>query len=379
MQSIKGARRMKNNSLESLRGIAALGTALYHSVFLAAPRGNILMNAELFVDFFFVLSGFVLTMAYAQKVSQGMSFRVFAFLRLARLMPLHAFAMATWVVWAALAPGAFEGETHTLSRFVLNLSLLNAVGLMPVLSWNYPAWSIGAELVAYTAFWLVYARFGGRMNWVWALVISVAAYAVVLANGDTILRTNDFGGIRCIGGFFLGVAMYYLSAQIRVSKANSTAFEVLVVVGAIALLSMSPGAVWLELATVVSFAAVVFVFSGSSGAVTGVLNAPVLVFLGRISYSVYLLHALAFEIMFHQVWSGPVVLDYGANGGGRYFYATALAPILDAAVLGFVVLCAYGTWRWIEEPARKWSKQRVQHVSVTSQTPPTPGKEPDTA
>ncbi|KAJ55136.1 hypothetical protein ACMU_15380 [Actibacterium mucosum KCTC 23349] len=350
---------MKRGSLEALRGIAALGIALYHSVFLAAPRGNLLLNAEFFVDFFFVLSGFVMALAYAQKVAQGLSFPVFAFLRLARLLPLHVFVMGLWAAWAIIAPGPFAEQTHTIGRFFLNLSLLNAVGLMPVLSWNYQAWSIGAELVAYSVFWIVYARFGRHMNWAWALAVSALAYGIVLANGDTILRTHDLGAVRCVGGFFLGVAVYYLAAKIPSPRALGTRAEALAVLATIGALSMAPGPVVFELVTILALAGVVFVFSSSTGEIARFLNTPVMLFLGRVSYSVYMLHTLFFEIMFHHLWSGPVVLQYGADGSGRYFFATPLAPLVNTAVLAGVVGCAYVTWRWIEEPARKWSKRVV--------------------
>jgi len=78
---------LKFNSLESLRGIAAVTVALFHSGFVVGEKYPIIAQGPIFVDFFFVLSGFVIAFAYLQKVQQGLSIKTFTLLRFGRLYP----------------------------------------------------------------------------------------------------------------------------------------------------------------------------------------------------------------------------------------------------------------------------------------------------
>ena len=79
--------------LDAWRGIAALLVALErlhaHGVFYSLP---FVRNSYLFVDFFFVLSGFVIAHAYADKITDARSALTFALRRFGRLWPLHIFA-----------------------------------------------------------------------------------------------------------------------------------------------------------------------------------------------------------------------------------------------------------------------------------------------
>ena len=84
--------------LESLRGLAAIMVVLYHSPFrFAESSAPIVTNSYLFVDLFFVLSGFVMAYAYGDKIRGGMGFGEYVALRLGRLYPLHLFTLMLWV------------------------------------------------------------------------------------------------------------------------------------------------------------------------------------------------------------------------------------------------------------------------------------------
>lgn len=346
---------MKSVQLESMRGIAALAVAFYHSCFIAAPRSDIVMNSVFFVDFFFVLSGFVMALAYHARIWQGMGLTEFLVLRLGRLFPLHAFAMLLWVVWLALYPPELRGLNQTWQNFLANLLLVNAEGLTPSLAWNYPSWSIGAEMVAYLSFWGVAVALGRRLNlWV-ALAISGLAYAVLFWAGDTVHRTFDYGAVRCVGGFYLGVAVFCLHKKAAERLRPGTAVECAVLAAGLALLSHAPGDMAVELLTIVWFGVAVFVFARSGGAVSHLLAWQPLVFLGQISYSVYLLHALAYEVAFH-LSQAPLLLVDSAIDTARNYRLTPFAPLINLAILGGVILCSWCSWQRIEEPGRRWSK-----------------------
>src|SRR6266513_2571664 len=84
--------------LDSWRGIAACLVALFHLDAYSHLYGvPFLRNSWLFVDFFFVLSGFVIAANYQQRLRDGFGIGRFLFLRLGRLYPLHFAMLALFV------------------------------------------------------------------------------------------------------------------------------------------------------------------------------------------------------------------------------------------------------------------------------------------
>jgi peptidoglycan/LPS O-acetylase OafA/YrhL len=348
------------DTLESFRGLAALGVAAYHSNFLSSQGAGMWANAPLLVDFFFVLSGFVLCHAYRSRIADGMPLREFALLRLARVYPLHVAMLAVWVIWmtliAVLGQGPSWNDQDTVGSLIANLLMLNSVGLQSGESWNYPAWSIGAEFMAYLVFFWVIAGLGHRFNWRHALALSAVGYAVVVSgDGQSLQHTYDLGAMRCVGGFFLGVAVYFLH-EIRTSRIVGTAQEIAVTAACAALLLQPPGSVVTELATLASFAALVLVFARSDGAVSAVLRRGVPMYLGRISYAIYMVHALVFLAAFRVGWIGfdlQLVVVPSGSGVSRFMLVSPYAPMITVLVLGAVIGVAAVLHRTVEEPSRR--------------------------
>ena len=159
---------MKNkiNSLETLRGFAALAVAFYHfpsTSFLYIEKGY------LAVYFFFTLSGFVITLNYFDKISNIKDVFKFQIKRFFRLYPIHIFVLIIVLIIQLLkffllhfyeissASEAFTPEyNYNLSEFFRNVLLIQAVykdGYF--LSWNGAAWTISTEFYTYFFFWIV--------------------------------------------------------------------------------------------------------------------------------------------------------------------------------------------------------------------------------
>ena len=159
---------MKNkiNSLETLRGFAALAVAFYHfpsTSFLYIEKGY------LAVYFFFTLSGFVITLNYFDKISNIKFVFKFQIKRFFRLYPIHIFVLIIVLIIQLLkffllhfyeissASEAFTPEyNYNLSEFFRNVLLIQAVykdGYF--LSWNGAAWTISTEFYTYFFFWIV--------------------------------------------------------------------------------------------------------------------------------------------------------------------------------------------------------------------------------
>lgn len=352
---------MKYSALESWRGIAAIAIVIFHSPFRNGAGSDFLDNLPLFVDFFFVLSGFVMTYAYGQTIANGMGLGRFSLLRLGRLLPLHMTLMFGWLVLvlagAQIGHSGLDDVRHQPDTFLINLALLNSFGLTNSLSWNYPSWSIGSELVAYFSFFLVVRAFGRRLTPAVALALSALAYlALAVASDETLRRTYDFGFLRCIGGFYLGVAVFLLHKKSKALPRSGTGSEVVALAIVALLLSVPVETAWQELFLFVAFAFMVHVFASSNGLVARLLNTAPLRYLGRISYSLYLVHALVFELM-RQValahWDMAERVHEPLIGIDRVVFDTPHWLGINAFALGLIVALSALTFRFIEEPGRR--------------------------
>ncbi|AQR60356.1 acyltransferase [Brevundimonas sp. LM2] len=243
------------------------------------------------VEVFFVLSGFILSHVYLEAVGHK-RFRYAGFLwaRLARVYPLHlATLIGVGVLGvAAVALGmAIDGNILSWPSLPANLLLLHAWGLAPQAGWNHSSWSISAEWFAYLAFpvfavvaWRLKDR--PRLAVAGAAVFMIALYAAfeAVAGFSLTEATILWGALRIVPCFALGCALYLLHRRVAL-----------------------PGAAWIATLCVCGMAA-----AGSAGAPDGVvvllggglilalaalpntgwLASRPAVYLGEISYAVYM-------------------------------------------------------------------------------------------
>jgi peptidoglycan/LPS O-acetylase OafA/YrhL len=147
--------------LDSWRGIAALAVVAFHFRRRVGLDGHPLFDSMfLFVDFFFVLSGFVIFSAYGNRLEEGFSFRRFLWLRLGRIYPLHIFTLSVFILANVVMVYPVKEEWFPSPRqswdtIAANLLLVQSWSLFSFLTWNTPSWSISAEFFAYIAFALV--------------------------------------------------------------------------------------------------------------------------------------------------------------------------------------------------------------------------------
>lgn len=160
----------RNYLFDGLRGTAALLVVGMH----AAPRteANWVPGGNLAVDFFFLLSGFVIAHAYERKLLAGMTLASFAALRIARLYPVYAMGVALGI--AGLLRDHFDFPMRASGSAIVAASGFNAVmlpapfGFEALFPTNFVAWSLFVEMMVnmlYGAllFWL-------RSRWLWLLV-----------------------------------------------------------------------------------------------------------------------------------------------------------------------------------------------------------------
>lgn len=207
--------------LDGLRIVAAGAiVALHYAEYCRAnPLANFVFNHiqhfNLLVDLFFVISGFVIASQYAGKVGDRASIARFLWRRLARIYPLHLATLTFYLlIAAAIQLGLAKGDNparYPLSDIPAQLLLLHAV-IGERLTFNFPSWSISAEMVCYIAFPLFAALALRRRSLaVWAFAAMIAANAIVViatASGPWTEWINHGGAARALPSFMLGIVLH---------------------------------------------------------------------------------------------------------------------------------------------------------------------------
>jgi peptidoglycan/LPS O-acetylase OafA/YrhL len=363
-------------ALDGWRGVCACLVVLFHfHGYSPIQTSPLVRNSYLFVDFFFVLSGFVIAWNYASRLGSWAEVRRFLVLRVGRVYPLHVFMLFLFLAYEtakllngmgqATPPSTFAGETQP-AAVLSNLFLVQSLHVHDSLTWNGPSWSISTEVWTYVIFALISVTLGMRL-WMLAAAAIVPPLALLYLSGTGMDVTFDWGLLRCIFGFALGLVCYHLHKRRPLDVATAgpvaaTLVEAAVVAAVVAFVSAVGKSPWSLLAPFV-FAAAVLVFASEGGAVSRFFRTAPLRWLGKLSYSIYLTHfffVLLFPIVVKRIaqqdlWTpmpiggGQYVLAFGRNDvEGTLFYVAVVAITLAFSAF---------TYRWIETPGRDWSRR----------------------
>lgn len=376
-------------ALDSWRGIAAMAVALLHIPLAHAYQHRpAVMNVQMAVDFFFVLSGFVISHASLGKLETAGQFLSFAIRRIGRVWPLHVAVLAGFVAMEAakLAASGFvkfdlEGAPFTESRsvgsIVTNFFLVQSFNLHGTTTWNGPGWSISAEVFAYFVFGLATLALGAAakvsMQRI-AVYAGVALYgfiALALMSKEGLFSTHDFGMFRCLYGFFTGCVAWQVwrgaLAGLRLPLWAGTLLEIACVTLVLTYVGQS-GRGALSLAAPVFAAALVLVFALEQGALSQALRTAPFLALGRWSYSIYMIHMLLFAVVrigLTLASKAPGLKGLAGVGAGKDWTSgsSAIDLLFVAVTMSLLVACAAFTFRFIEEPARRWFARQADKAA----------------
>lgn len=359
-------------ALDGLRGVAALAVVFYHAPWITHFSDlQIARNAYLAVDFFFILSGFVIAANYARGIADMGDVRVFLAKRFFRLYPLHA-AILLVLVGLEIVKWAAQGESvsdvapftgpNSLPLLAENLLMLQGIGLESRLGWNPPAWSVGAEGVAYLLF--AWAALGGlvrRGSPIAALcAVSFGAYLTIASSAGTLDVTGGLGLVRCLAGFSLGVAIWLYSPR-NWFRAPSVASAAALL--ALAVMALASGAA--TVFVIPLFVALTATLQYDRGAIAQFLATPTAQFLGRVSYSIYLTHMpilYVFKIVLKRV--AHIASHAGSHGLMLDIGSPWLGDALFGAVIVVVLLTSWMTYRFVEEPGRRYGARIAQTLAT---------------
>lgn len=374
-------------ALDGIRGLLALIVAYSHFPGIISFPGAPRPNAGLCVDFFFLLSGFVIAYTTRKGLPSGSSALNFMIRRLGRLWPLHLSLLAllvlsklesTLVTWLSdsdkIIP--FHETSYEPYKIFTNIFLLQSFDPSGW-SWNIPSWSISAE------FW-VYALLS-LLVWKMPKATPIAAILLIITSLSLQIALQGVGGatflngvLRCLSGFFLGYLAYRYLPTINImskSRGIATTWEgtaILLLVIALSTLTTSLWAIFIPTIFVIPLC----IFAYQQGIFSDLLKSQPLQTLGKLSYSIYMVHMPVLEILNH--WFTLAQKELMKTYGSRCFISNSTSfpvtpngcGIADVTVLCgvlfiyflTVILLSKFTYRYIEAPARQaFSKWVIPH------------------
>ena len=276
--------------LHPLRGLAALGIVFLHSYWTWHYfDSSTLRKFYLFVDFFFVLSGFVISSGYSERLNTIDGTILFFRQRFRRLSFQFYLSGAVWLA-TGLAVAKYGFDTNSLYaalRYFFFVDIFFEEGQNRV---NPVAWSVMTELWVYFFFGAVALLIQDRFRRATLFLLIAVAGAITLGEtrGDLNILYGIDSVIRSGAGFFFGSFCWYIFSSIRSSPFTGFVFAVaLAAVSGVALVSEN-----LDILSIPAAGFIIFIFASLSEPRNGAIRS-FLYWLGDISYPLYLWHFIA--------------------------------------------------------------------------------------
>jgi len=319
------------------------------------PLDFLATRGYLWVEFFFVLSGFILTHAYWPRLGDLLKPRGYGeFLRarLIRLYPLHLF-MLLWILGLVIVLRAlghaggyasiFDAKYHqdvSVQGFVLSTLLVHAWNTMPSLTWNGVSWFVSVEFALCLLFpallWLAEGKAWRGLALIAAGLAGLTALLLTSQHGLDITFHN--GVLRGLSDFTVGVGLAVLFRRVKARDRLPDWVHSLLQVMLVALLGyiiMHTG--WshtrMDIFTVLPLMALVFALAFDRGIVARLLQMKLPQLMGEWSYAIYLGQTawlLFIRFLEQRVYPAPETIVLGTRFSDLIWW---LEP------LGLVIVC----------------------------------------
>ena len=357
--------------LDGLRGVAAVMVIIFH-LFEAHAGGShltqIINHGYLAVDFFFMLSGFVIGYAYDDRWNR-MTVGTFFKRRIIRLHPMVIMGSIVGAVFFYFQESSCFPPIENTSIGTMLLVMLLGCTLLPlplkfdIRGWtemhplNGPAWSLYYEYIGNILYALFIRRLSNKALTVFVVLLGVALAAFAVFNvstygnigvGWTLDGVNFLGGsLRMLFPFSLGMLMSRNFKPMKVRGAFWICTVALIALFAVPYLEgMEPlcmNGVYEAFCVIVAFPIILWI--GASGTTTDVQSTKICKFLGDISYPVYVIH---YPLMYlFYAW----LIENKLYTLGETWHVAVCVFVLSI-VLAYLCLKLY------DEPIRKYLAKR---------------------
>lgn len=286
-------------ALDAFRGLCALSVVIFHMHFVGSVTElDFFRGSAILVEFFFVLSGFVLAHSYAFR--ENLNFYSFMRSRFFRLFPLHIFMLIFFLSLQFAKLLAYKsGITFETAPFTGNYAASEILpNLLLIQSWlpftehasfNGPSWSISIEFYLYVFLFITIFFTHKRKVFVWFIISIISFLAIyyeyqIFHNMKFILK-----GLSC---FFGGSIAYILFKKISHYKPTfllGSFLEVTLISIGIYLVqsNVENRAIVCSLVFIIT----IICFAFESGLVSKLLKLSPFQLIGKLSYSIYMVHA----------------------------------------------------------------------------------------
>lgn len=339
--------------LDSIRGIAAIIIACIfhpatigfrHTSGIAPLTGfvweDIYKYGYVFVELFFIISGYISFCIYLPRIDKGLEFGHFIRKRYIRLLPIIIFTLVLTLIlnlWymSIYEVSFWENNNDNMTTLLLSVLGLQTLSFVPQ-SWNYPAWVLSIFLLMWVIFYaIIYFTKGDRAKYrIWiSILLVVIGIDISLTNYYNTFLIN-VSVARGYMGFFMGGIIYYIN-----NKSNDKTKKLLTILGGFVLIlsfvlhynfKIDYGNASVLFAVFIWPMFIIIVLFNK--VINKVLSCRLLRFLGNISFSIYLCN-YPIEVLLYMG-----ILNYGWSfSGWSYTLIYILINIAFAAMIHYVV------------------------------------------
>lgn len=353
--------------LDGLRGVAAIIVVIFHvlEAYSGTRFKQIINHGYLAVDFFFLLSGFVVAYAYDDRWGKMTQWDFYK-RRLIRLQPMVIMGSIIGAIFFYTQAGAtfpLIAQTPVWKMLLVMLVGFTMIPLpisMDIRGWqemhplNGPAWSLFFEYVANILYALVFRRFSKKVLTVFVVIFAalLVRYLVWGPQGDVIggwsinAEQLNIGFTRLLYPFFAGILLCRMGKLIHIKNAFTICSLLLIVVFAIPRVgdghTLWMNGLYESFTIILMFPLIVAI--GAGGHITGGFAKKACKFLGDISYPIYITHYALIYTYTAWVADNKIPMGYGMQIGALL--------VIAAVAIAWVCLKFY------DEPVREWLRKR---------------------
>jgi len=361
--------------LDGLRGVAAILVVIFH--ILEAHNGGsrfnqIINHGYLAVDFFFLLSGFVVAYAYDDRWGKLTQWEFYK-RRLIRLQPMVIMGMIIGAIFyyfqaSNLFPLIAGMEAwKVILTMVIGFTLLPIPPSLEIRGWgemhplNGPAWSLFFEYIANILYAVLFRKFSNKVLAIFVFIFAamLVNYTVFGPNGDVIggwslnLQQMNVGFTRLLYPFFAGVLLSRLGKLIHLKGAFWICSILIVVIFSIPRIG-DENTLWMnglyESVVIILFFPLI-VAIGAGGEIKNALSVKICKALGDISYPIYIIH---YPLIY---WYTAWVIDNKVAIKDGYMIGTGV--LISSIVIAILCLKFY------DEPVRNWLQNKFQKRKIS--------------
>ncbi len=285
--------------LESLRGIAAVLVVFFHCDYFFYPVKHIMLfnKGYLFVDLFFVLSGFVIYINYYNKLTSLRNLKFFLILRLGRIYPLHALTTLIFLLVPVIEfitnDFGISKAQFSISNTIANFFLIQTWGFKEFYSLNTVSWSISTEFFAYVFFAFILTYFRKYSMIIYFIIFAIASMLLL----DMDYKRDYFAALtRCLYSFSLGVLACHIFLKYKTESLlkiiPKPVLAVFILFVFVELILRSWDTFEFLIFPFLSAMLILSLIIYPKDKITIKLKSPSLLRIGSLSYSIYMLHGL---------------------------------------------------------------------------------------